>query len=59
MDAFDPLSQLAGGNTPSPLLLIMGCIGAFFAGALITSLMRGRQEQGWFKRDKAEDGRDE
>jgi len=31
MDALDPLSQVAGGNAPSPLLLIMGCIGAFFA----------------------------
>jgi len=49
VDALDPLSQVAGGNAPSQLLLFMGCIGAFFAGALITSLMRGRTEQGWFK----------
>ena len=55
MDAFDPLSQLTGGNAPSPLLLIMGCIGAFFAGSLITSLMREREEQGWFKGNKEED----
>ncbi len=54
MDVLDPLSQVAGGNSPSPLLLIMGCIGAFFAGALITSLLRGREEQGWFKQ-KEED----
>jgi len=54
MDTLDPLSQFAGGNSPSPLLLIMGCIGAFFAGALITSLLRGREEQGWFKQ-KEED----
>jgi len=32
MDSLDPLSQVAGGNAPSPLLLFMGCIGAFFAG---------------------------
>jgi len=32
----------------------MGCIGAFFAGALITSLLREREEQGWFKQ-KEED----
>ena len=55
MDALDPLSQVAGGNSPSPLLLIMGCIGTFFAGALITSLMRGRKEQGWFKRNEDDD----
>tara|TARA_B100000700_G_scaffold296466_1_gene360389 strand:- start:427 stop:600 length:174 start_codon:yes stop_codon:yes gene_type:complete len=56
MDALDPLNQVAGGTSPSPspLLLIMGGIGAFFAGALITSLMRGRKEQGWFKQ-KEED----
>ena len=54
MDALAPLSQFAGGNSPSPLLLIMGCIGAFFAGALITSLMRGLKVQGWFKQ-KEED----
>ena len=52
MDALDPLSQVAGGNAPSPVLLIMGGIGAFFAGALITSLLRDREEQGWFKRKK-------
>jgi len=54
MDALDPLSQVAGGNSPSPLLLIMGCIGAFFTGALITSLLRGREEQGWFKQKEDE-----
>ncbi len=54
MDALDPLNQVAGGNSPSPFLLIMGCIGAFFAGALITSLLRGMEEQGWFKQ-KEED----
>ena len=54
MDALDPLSQVAGGSSPSPLLLIMGSIGAFFAGSLITSLLRGKEEQGWFKR-KEED----
>ena len=53
MDGLDPLSQVAVG-TPPPLLLIMGGVGAFFAGALITSLMRGRKEQGWFKQ-KEED----
>ena len=52
MDALDPLSQVAGGNAPSPLLLIMGCIGAFFAGALVTSLLRGKEEQGWVNRKK-------
>ena len=55
MDGLDPLGQFAGGNSPSSLLLIMGCIGAFFAGALITSLMRGRKEQGWFQRKKKDD----
>ena len=55
MDALDPLSQVAGGNASSPLLLIMGCIGAFFAGALITSLVRGKQEQGWFKGKEKDD----
>ena len=55
MDSLDPLSQVAGGNAPSPLLLIMGCIGAFFAGALITSLLRGRKEQGWFKGNQKDD----
>ena len=55
MDALDPLSQVAGVNAPSQLLLFMGCIGAFFAGALITSLMRGRTEQGWFKGREEED----
>ena len=55
MDALDSLSQVGGGNSPSPLLLIMGGIGAFFAGALITSLMRGRAEQGWFKGKKEDD----
>ena len=54
MDALDPLSQVAIASSPSPLLLIMGGIGAFFVGALITSLMRGRKEQGWFKQ-KEED----
>ena len=54
MDVLAPLSQVAGGNAPSPLLLIMGFIGAFFAGALITSLLRGSEEQGWFKQ-KEED----
>ena len=54
MDGLDPLSQVAVGISPSPLLLIMGGVGAFFAGALITSLMRGRKEQGWFKQ-KEED----
>ena len=34
MDALDPLSQVAGGSSPSPLLLIMGCIGAFFSGGV-------------------------
>ena len=52
MDALAPLNQVAGKNAPSPLLLIMGCIRAFFAGSLMTSLMRGRQEQGWFKGNK-------
>ena len=55
MDALDPLIQVAGGNAPSPLQLIMGCIGAFFAGALITSLLRGREEQGWFRQKEEED----
>ncbi len=55
MDSLDPLNQLAGGNSPSPLLLIMGCIGAFFAGALITSLLRGSDEQGWFKQKEKDE----
>ena len=55
MDALDPLSQVAGGNAPSALLLIMGCIGAFFAGVLITSLTRGRKEQGWFQGKEKDD----
>ena len=55
MDELDPLSQVVGSNAPSPLLLIMGCIGAFFAGALITSLSRGRQEKGWFAGQEEDD----
>ena len=55
MDALDPLSQVAGGNAPSPVLLLMGGIGAFFASALITALMRGRKEQGWFQGKEKDD----
>tara|TARA_Y100001970_G_scaffold294164_1_gene447816 strand:- start:4112 stop:4267 length:156 start_codon:yes stop_codon:yes gene_type:complete len=37
------------GSKPLFTLAVFVCFGSFFAGALITAIKRGIEEEGWFK----------
>ncbi|WP_320674884.1 hypothetical protein [Prochlorococcus sp. MIT 1341] len=54
MDTLDPLSQVTGGNAPSPLLLIMELMERF-CWCVDHFPNERRTEQGWFKESKEDD----
>tara|TARA_Y100001968_G_C19236954_1_gene657404 strand:- start:347 stop:526 length:180 start_codon:yes stop_codon:yes gene_type:complete len=56
MDPFDPAIQSMTVSSWKPLLTLglFAGVGAFFFGALITSVRRGIKEEGWFGKQKDE-----
>ncbi len=54
MDPFDPAIQstVVSGWKPLLTLGLLGGVGAFFFGALVTALRRGLKKEGWFSAKK-------
>ena len=60
MDPLDPALQSTAvlGVKPLLTLAIFAGLGSFFLGALVTSIKRGMQEDGWFKFNHKEEEQD-
>ena len=58
MDPFDPAIQntVSYGWQPLLTLGLFAGVGAFFFGALVTSVRRGMKEEGWFGGEKKDEG---
>tara|TARA_Y100001968_G_C19020942_1_gene555129 strand:+ start:78 stop:260 length:183 start_codon:yes stop_codon:yes gene_type:complete len=60
MDSLDPALQNTAVSGVQPLLTlaILGGVGSFFLGALVTAIRRGMKEEGWFRLSQEEEEQD-